>query len=117
MQYSTCRGIQWRLGYVYAENASRNLVAPTIGPITPQATVDYIQALFPNINEHRITGGIGMKDVLPGVDVDLFAGGMFGETHDFGDTAVSAESYWVGFGTTWRFRRGGCQHVRVPDTW
>jgi hypothetical protein len=51
------------------------------------------------------------------VDVDLFAGGMFDDTQAFGDTAVSVESYWVGFGTTWRFGRGGCEHQRVPDQW
>lgn len=114
MQYTNCNGCKFRLGYAYAENASRNIVAPTIGGITPQATVDYIAALFPNINEHRISGGIGME-ILPGVDVDLFAGGMFGETQAFGDTTVSVEGYWVGFGTSWRFGRGGCQHHRVPD--
>lgn len=117
MQYTTCRGIKFRTGYAYAEDASRNTVAPTIGGISPQATVDYLQALFPNINKHRISGGIGMKDVLPGVDIDLFAGGMFNESHDFGDTAVAAESYWVGFGTSWRFRRGGCKHLCIPDQW
>lgn len=117
LQYTTCRGCKFRVGYVYAEDASRNTVAPTIGGITPQSTVDYIQALFPNINKHRITGGVGMTDVLPGVDIDLFAGGMFNETRDFGDTAVSAESYWIGFGTSWRFGRGGCKHLCIPNQW
>ena len=70
--------------YDYADNTSRDIVAPSFGPITPQAGVDYVQALFPNINQHRISGGIGLTDVLPGVDLDLFAGGMFGASQTFG---------------------------------
>ncbi len=117
LQYTTCQGIHYRLGYTYAEDASRDVVTGSIGGISPQSSVDYIQALFPNFSEHRMTGGIGVTDILPGVDLDLFAGGMFNETHRFGDTAASAESYWVGFGTTWRFGRGGCKHLCVPERW
>ncbi len=73
-------------------------------------------ALFPNINEHRISGGIGLTDLLPGVDLDLFAGGAFRASQTFGSSTGSVESYWVGFGTTWRFGRGGC-HVRAPNCW
>jgi long-chain fatty acid transport protein len=43
--------------------------------------------------------------------VDLFVGGAFRATQQFGLSSGSVESYWVGFGTTWRFGRGGCQHV------
>jgi long-chain fatty acid transport protein len=93
------------------------VVTGSIGGISPQSSVDYIQALFPNFSEHRISGGIGVKDILPGVDLDLFAGGMFNDTHRFNQTAASAESYWVGFGTTWRFGRGGCKHLCVPERW
>ena len=71
----------------------------------------HVQALFPNINQHRISGGIGLTDILPGVNLDLFAGGMFGASQTFGSSTSSVESYWVGFGTTWRFGRGGCKHV------
>ncbi|MFG0262211.1 MAG: hypothetical protein ACF788_07460, partial [Novipirellula sp. JB048] len=100
-----------------AEDASRDVVAPSFGPITPQAGVDYIQALFPNISQHRISGGIGMTNLLPGLDLDLFAGGAFNESHSFQNSSASVESYWVGFGTTWRFGRGGCQHVNAPNHW
>ncbi|MEM1069010.1 MAG: hypothetical protein AAGG48_05475 [Planctomycetota bacterium] len=117
IQFTTPSGVKFRLGHVYARDASRNVVAPDIGGvINPQSTVDYIQSLFPNINEHRLTGGIGIKDILPGVDFDLFAGGQFEDTRDFGDTSVSIESYWIGFGTTWRFSRGGCC-VDAPSRW
>jgi long-chain fatty acid transport protein len=79
--------------------------------------VDYIQALFPNINKHRVTGGVGLTDLLPGVDMDLFAGGMFNESHDFGLTSAAAASYWVGFGATWRFGRGACGGPCIPNQW
>jgi long-chain fatty acid transport protein len=117
LQYTTDRGWKLRAGYAYAENATRDVVAPSFGPITPQAGVDYIQALFPNFNEHRISGGIGVKDLLPGVDFDLFAGGAFDTSQTFTFTSASAESYWIGFGTTWRFGRGGCKHVDAPNCW
>lgn len=111
LQYTTQRRHKLRAGYVYADNTSRDIVAPSFGPISPQAGVDYVQALFPNINQHRISGGIGLTNVLPGVDVDLFAGGAFAASQQFGMSTSSAESYWVGFGTSWRFGRGGCEHV------
>jgi long-chain fatty acid transport protein len=117
LQYTTKTGCKLRAGYVYAENATRDVVAPSFGPITPQAGVDYVQALFPNINQHRISGGLGLTDLLPGVDVDLFAGGAFGASETFGLSTGSAESYWVGFGTTWRFGRGGCPHLNIPNVW
>ncbi|TWU18953.1 Outer membrane protein transport protein (OMPP1/FadL/TodX) [Allorhodopirellula heiligendammensis] len=117
LQYTTDRGAKLRAGYVYADNASRDIVAPSFGPITPQAGVDYVQALFPNINQHRISGGIGLTDILPGVDLDLFAGGMFRASQTFGTSTGSVESYWVGFGSTWRFGRGGCKQDSAPVHW
>ena len=72
------------------------------------AQVQYIEALFAAIPQDRITGGVSVRDVLPGVDLDLFAGGMFEESQTFGITTATVESYWVGTGITWRFGRGGC---------
>lgn len=118
VQYAVNRRVKLRLGYTYAENPTREIVLGDIGGvINPTPAANYIQALFPNINENRITGGIGIKDALPGVDVDLFAGGMFEETEQYGLTSASVASYWVGFGTTWRFGRGACGHVCAPDRW
>lgn len=117
VQFTNRRGIKYRAGYAYAENASRNIVTPNIGGISPQAGVDYIQSLLPNINQHRISGGLGLTDILPGVDIDLFAGGMFGTDQNFGDTTVSAESYWIGFGSTWRFGRGSADCLCIPNQW
>lgn len=117
VQYTTDRGLKLRGGYVYAENTTKNVVAPSFGPITPQAGVDYIQALFPNINEHRISGGLGMPNFLPGLDLDLFAGGAFNSTQAFATSSASVATYWIGFGSTWRFGRGGCEHVDASSQW
>lgn len=117
VQYTTDRGIRLRAGYAYAENVSLNNAVGEIGGIDPQSGVDYIRALFPNINKNRISAGVGLTDLLPGVDLDLFAGGQFNESQAFGSTVAAIESYWVGFGVTWRFRRGACGHRCIPDQW
>jgi long-chain fatty acid transport protein len=45
--------------------------------------------------------------VLPGLDFDAFAGGMFQASQQLGNfTNVSVESYWIGVGLTWRFNSG-----------
>jgi long-chain fatty acid transport protein len=77
----------------------------------------YVQAQFAAISEHRITGGIGVQDVLPGVNFDLYAGGMFENTDQFASSITSIESYWIGFGITWRFRRGSGRCMALPDEW
>ena len=87
----------------------RDAVGDRIGGILPPgaaAHVQYVEALFAAIPQHRLTCGIGVRDVLPGVDFDLFAGGMFEESQTFGITTATVESYWIGTGITWRFGRG-----------
>ena len=119
-QYRLTRRIRLRMGYAYAENIMRDLPSTEIGGIEPPqvlAAAQYIQAQFPAINQHRITGGFGIRDFLPGVDVDLYAGGMFDSDEQLGATGVSVASYWVGFGTSWRFGRGACERLPVPDRW
>ena len=120
-QYQLSRKIRLRMGYAYAENIMRGDVAGNIGGVIPpdvvQGGLQYIQAQFPAINEHRITGGIGVKNFLPGVDLDLYAGGMFEADEQLGDTGVSVESYWIGMGTTWRFGRGACERLPIPNQW
>jgi len=55
-----------------------------------------VQVKFPAIKQQRISGGIGRKDVLPGLDDDLFVGGIFNITQKFGPLTVSRlESHWV----------------------
>lgn len=110
-QYSpTCR-CRLRLGYAWNENPMREIVPASAGGVLPPggvAHIKYMQAMFAAIPQHRITGGFGVRDVMPGVDVDLFAGGMFEatQTFSFSQTTASVESYWVGLGLTWRFCRG-----------
>ena len=116
-QYTADCGLRLRLGYVYAENITRDLTGGDVGGIIPLAGIQYIQAQFPAINEHRLTGGVGIKDALPGVDLDLFAGGMFNAEQAYGDTSTSVASYWVGLGLTWRFGRGSCCCLPVPNDW
>lgn len=120
-QYQLSRKIRLRMGYAYAENIMRDDVADSIGGIDPPDNLvgglQYIQAQFPAINEHRISGGIGVKNMLPGVDFDIYAGGMFQTDEQLGATGVSVESYWVGMGTTWRFGRGACERLPIPNQW
>jgi long-chain fatty acid transport protein len=79
--------------------------------------LQYIQAQMAVINQHRITARVGVVDVLPGVDLDLFAGGMFHDSQRFGASAASLESYWIGAGLTWRFGRGAGERLPVADNW
>ena len=121
-QYQYNRRVRFRLGYVYAENAIDPNPGLSAGGVTPpgplQAGIEYIQAQFAAINEHRMTAGVGVRDVLPGVDFDLFAGGMFHASEDFGAfTSADVEAYWIGAGVTWRFGRGSCCRLPVPDEW
>ncbi len=120
-QYKLGRRARLRLGYVFAENATQanpgNSAGGVVPPVVDEA-IRYLQAQFPNINQHRLTAGIGIRDLLPGIDMDLFAGGMPRVSEQYGSfTAVNLESYWVGFGLTWRFGRGACCDLPVADDW
>ncbi len=110
-QFSPNERVRLRCGYAWNENPMRDAVGDAIGGVLPPgaaAHVQYIEALFAAIPQNRITGGVSVRDVLPGVDFDLFAGGMFKETQTFGITTASVQSYWVGTELTWRFGRGSC---------
>ncbi|PHS02520.1 MAG: hypothetical protein COA78_20945 [Blastopirellula sp.] len=109
-QYELNPRIKLRLGYVFAEDIMIANPGINIGGISPPGATDalqYVQGILPAINKHRITGGIGIKDLLPGMDFDLFAGGMFKNTEQFGTyTTTSLQSYWVGAGMTFQFGHG-----------
>ena len=111
-QYAATDRCRFRLGYAWNENPMRDIVPPTVGGIPlPGAAlhVQYVQAMFAAIPQHRITAGVGIKDIVPGIDFDLMAGGMFDETQTFGTTTAEVKGYWIGFGSTWRFGRGACE--------
>ena len=111
-QYAVTPRVRLRLGYAWNENPMRDSVGDRLSGILPPGgvqQVQYIEALFAAIPQDRITGGVSVRDVLPGVDWDLFAGGMFEQSQTFGITTATVESYWVGTGITWRFGRGSCE--------
>ena len=120
LQYAVTPKIRARLGYAYAENIMRDGASLSAGGIVPPdgvAAIQYLQSQFPAINQHRLSGGFGVRNFLPGVDFDANAGGMFDAEDQFGESGVSVASYWVGFGITWRFGRGSCERLPVQDTW
>jgi long-chain fatty acid transport protein len=105
-QLTTWRRCKLRAGYTYAENITRNISAPTIGGVTPQAGIDYFQALFPAMNQHRFTAGVGVPDVVGGMDLDLHVGGMPRSSERRGQTEASLASYWIAVGMSWKFGNG-----------
>ncbi|MFM7206581.1 MAG: OmpP1/FadL family transporter [Planctomycetaceae bacterium] len=109
-QYRATDRVKLRLGYALAQNPVNDAVGTRIGPIEVPGgipSVKYLQSQFAIINQHRMTAGVGVSDLLmPGFDVDAFAGGMFPAGESLGSaTYVSVESYWVGLGLTWHFDR------------
>jgi long-chain fatty acid transport protein len=109
-----------RAGYAWAENQLDPTPGPNLGGVVEPGglpAVRYTQGLLAIANPHRISGGIG-TDVLPGLALDLMAGGMFRDTQQLGNfTTTSAASYWIGLGLTWQFGRGACCPPPVPDSW
>ena len=100
-----------RLGYAYNTNPVRSNVGPNVGPgplTAGRSAVEYLQATMAGAtSQNRITAGVGYQDILPGVDLDLFAGGMFEGDEKYGTHSTSSvESYWIGLGLTWRIGSG-----------
>lgn len=112
-QYSV-RRLRLRAGYAWAENPLDDTPDVNLGGVIPVGglpSVRYSQALLAVTSQHRISGGIGVVDVLPNVDLDLMAGGMFRDQQQLGPfTSTSIESYWIGLGLTWRCC-GGCRRA------
>ena len=42
-------------------------------------------------NLHRVSAGVGVRDVLPGIDLDLMGGGMFESFEQLGDVTAGPE--------------------------
>lgn len=99
-----------RAGYVWAENPLDSNPGPNLGGVIQDGglpVVRYSQGLLAVTSQHRMTLGLGITDILPGVDLDLMGGGMFQDDQQLGPfTATSIESYWLGFGMTWRYSGG-----------
>ncbi|MCC6202751.1 MAG: outer membrane protein transport protein [Gammaproteobacteria bacterium] len=108
---------RWRLGYGWAEDPNRDvpvslgtlisiragLPGITIPVTTP--VIQYLQATQTEvIYQHRLTGGVGYRDLLPGLDLDLHFGWQFKESRIFGGhTRADVHSFHGGFALTWRF--------------
>ncbi len=108
-QYRATDRLKLRAGYALAENPIDHSFGTSIGPVPVPGgipAVKYVQSQFAIVNEHRISGGFGYSDVIPGLDFDAFAGGMFPATEFLGDsTRIDICSYWAGVGFTWHFDR------------
>jgi len=104
--------IKYRMGYAYATNPIEPNPSLVLGGITVpggENAIHYAQNTVAVINPHRISAGIGIEDIIPGVNFDLNAGGMFKTTDDLGPRdRVSISTYWIGAGFTWVFDRGAC---------
>jgi long-chain fatty acid transport protein len=111
-QYQLTKRCKLRAGYALAQNPIDSSTGTSLAGIPIPGGVPgvkYLQAQLAVVGEHRISGGVGFSDVLPGVDFDVMAGGMFPASEQLGaNTAVNLESYWAGMGLTWRFGRGAC---------
>lgn len=112
---------RFRSGYVWADNPIDQTPGSDIGGVIQPGdirAVRYTQGLLAVTSQHRISGGIGIQDVLPGIDMDIMAGGMFRSSEQLGDfTSTSIASYWIGAGLTWRFGRGSCDRLNIPNQW
>lgn len=119
-QYSIGR-LRLRSGYVWAENPLRDTPNLNVGGVIQPGglpAVRYTEGLLAISSQHRISAGFGIVDVLPGVDFDVMAGGMFHDSQQLGPfTNTSISSYWVGAGMTWRFSRGSCCPTGAPNSW
>jgi long-chain fatty acid transport protein len=111
---------RWRSGYAWAENPLDPAPKLDLGGVVQVGglpVVYYSQSLLAVTSQHRLSLGVGISDVLPGIDMDVMGGGMFLDSEQLGPfTSTSIESYWLGMGLTWRFRRGSCERVPAPDT-
>ena len=94
-------------GYSYNSNPINHNVGSSLDgfPLAQQQIQLFQAAAVPAVNQHRLTAGIGRQGVLiPNLDLDLFAGGLFKGQDDFGSHAqASAAVYYIGMGMTWRF--------------
>jgi len=99
--------MKYRLGYSWNSNPTNHDVGTSFDgiPVLKDQLQFYQAAILPAVNQNRITGGVGRQDfLLPGMDLDLFAGGMLPASDNFGPhNSASMASYYIGMGMTWRF--------------
>ncbi|MCO8123744.1 outer membrane protein transport protein [Stieleria sp. TO1_6] len=111
-QYAATDRCKLRMGYAVNEDPTRDTVPGTIGGVVPVGgvpAVEYLQAQFAVVTQHRLTGGIGLVDVMPNTDFDIAVGGVFNGDKTFGSTTIDIEGYYVAFGFTFRPSVGCCR--------
>lgn len=105
-QYSLGR-VVLRAGYAWNENPLRPEVGVELndGLNVGGNLLRYLQATQgPAISQHRITTGFGIKEILPSVDLDMFAGAQLRQSQSLGlGSSASYVAWFAGFGLTWRF--------------
>jgi long-chain fatty acid transport protein len=98
---------KYRLGYSFNSDPINHSVGDQLDgfPVGQDAVRLYQAANLALVDQHRITAGVGRQDLLfRGFDVDLYAGGLFPQTGQFGPTnRASLAMYYVGLGFTWRY--------------
>ena len=97
---------KFRLGYSYNSNPINHNVGTSLDsfPIAKAELQLFQAASMATINQHRISGGFGRSGFLvPSLDLDLFAGGLFKATDQFGDNTASVAVYYIGLGLTWKY--------------
>ena len=78
------------------DNDLRSLrMSPFSGQPGDLAAVRYSQGLLAITSQHRMSFGVGVVDVLPGIDLDLMAGGVFRDIQQL----------------------GACKRLPAPDSW
>jgi long-chain fatty acid transport protein len=100
--------MKYRAGYSFNSNPTNHNVGNNFDGIIgvgADAIQLYQASSVPFINQHRIAGGIGRQDLLiPGLDIDLFAGGLLPASDSFGEhNTASLAIYYLGAGLTWRY--------------
>ena len=100
--------MKYRLGYSFNSNPINHSVGRQFRRHSRRGAelIQLYQASSaPFVNQHRITGGIGRQDLLmPGLDLDLFAGGLLPASDNFGPhNSASLALYYIGAGFTWRY--------------
>jgi long-chain fatty acid transport protein len=101
--------MKYRLGYSYNTNPINHSVGDNLDgfPVGQDAVQLFQAASTATISQHRITAGIGRQSFLiPNLDLDLFAGGLFNAGDEFGASHASVAIYYLGLGLTWRY--GDC---------
>ena len=104
--------MKYRTGYSYNTNLINHNVGDRLSglPVAQDAIQFFQASSTAAISQHRLTGGVGRQDFLfQGVDLDLYAGGLFPASDQFGaHTDASVAMYYLGMGLTWRYGRPCC---------